>query len=186
MFLVLRSWFYQPLYLIYLMRPFFTVFLVLPLTFEFCFVKPVVKRVLPKTFHELKIETIPKPIPSDFSSVTNAERYVRVLRYDFPRSHQSTTVADAGDAKEAPASAGAGASTKEGKRRHCYTNAAPGEMAPTAEIFTFNNNTLPPPPPPSTSSSASLVPPPSAQTVYSNLQSPLPVSSPVGVVSVVL
>jgi len=68
--------------------------------------------------------------------------------YDFPRSHQG----DQGEGKEV-------------KRRHCYTNAAPGEMNQSAaEIFTFNGNT-----PTSLSS---------APTIYSNLQSPFPVSSP--------
>merc|ERR1712071_122260 len=67
--------------------------------------------------------------------------------YDFPRSHQG----DQGEGKEV-------------KRRHCYSNAAPGEMQSAAEIFTFNGN--------------APMSPSSAATIYSNLQSPFPVSSP--------
>ena len=87
-----------------------------------------------------------------------------ISRYDFPRSHQ-------GDH---------GNDSKSGKdRRHCYSNAAPGELsssnstlaavAPAAEIFTFNNNAV------TAGLSASSTMSPS---VYSNLASPFPLASP--------
>lgn len=79
-------------------------------------------------------------------------------RYDFPRSHQGEAGGD-------------GKSGKEANRRHCYSNAAPGEMSTSgaaAEIFTFNNNPV---------TGSSMVPTISP-SVYSNLASPFPLASP--------
>ncbi|KAI9556953.1 Protein daughter of sevenless [Daphnia sinensis] len=103
----------------------------------------------------------PPSISPTLPTPTNADAW-----YDFPRSHQGD---HSGDSKTG----------KETQRRHCYSNAAPGEMssasgasavASTADIFTFNNNIV------TTGSSctASAMSP----SVYSNLASPFPLASP--------
>lgn len=87
-----------------------------------------------------------------------------ILRYDFPRSHQVDHGND-------------GKTGKDAQRRHCYSNAAPGELssssssavAAAAEIFTFNNNAVT-----AGLSAASAMSP----SVYSNLASPFPLASP--------
>lgn len=92
-------------------------------------------------------------------------------RYDFPRSHQGGDHA-AGEGKDKD---GQQQQQSAGPRRHCYTNAAPGEVAgssssTTAEVFTFNNNALTAP-----SSAAAMAMSPS---IYSNMASPFPLASP--------